>query len=73
MPVEIIMPKVDMDMSHGTVAEWHVGEGEMVKKGFGPPINTDELPRICFPKVLKIRGCHENCRQLETLYFCRVP
>uniref|UniRef100_UPI003BAD2701 acetoin dehydrogenase dihydrolipoyllysine-residue acetyltransferase subunit n=1 Tax=Stappia sp. TaxID=1870903 RepID=UPI003BAD2701 len=33
MPVEIIMPKVDMDMSHGTVAEWHVGEGEMVKKG----------------------------------------
>lgn len=33
MPVEIIMPKVDMDMSHGTLAEWHVGEGETVKKG----------------------------------------
>ena len=33
MPVEIIMPKVDMDMSHGILAAWHVGEGETVKKG----------------------------------------
>lgn len=33
MPVEVIMPKVDMDMATGTLAVWHVGEGETVKKG----------------------------------------
>lgn len=33
MPVEVIMPKVDMDMTHGTVSVWHVGEGETVAKG----------------------------------------
>ncbi len=33
MPVEVIMPKVDMDMATGTLAVWHVAEGETVKKG----------------------------------------
>lgn len=33
MPVEVILPKVDMDMSHGTVSAWHVAEGERVEKG----------------------------------------
>lgn len=33
MPVEVILPKVDMDMSHGTIAVWHVAEGEAVTKG----------------------------------------
>ncbi len=33
MPVEVIMPKVDMDMATGTLAIWHVAEGEAVKKG----------------------------------------
>jgi pyruvate dehydrogenase E2 component (dihydrolipoamide acetyltransferase) len=33
MPVEVILPKVDMDMSHGTIAVWHVAEGEAVAKG----------------------------------------
>ena len=33
MPVEVIMPKVDMDMDHGTVAQWHKQEGENVAKG----------------------------------------
>ena len=33
MPVEIIMPKVDMDMATGKVAKWHVKEGDTVKKG----------------------------------------
>jgi pyruvate dehydrogenase E2 component (dihydrolipoamide acetyltransferase) len=33
MPVEVILPKVDMDMTHGTLAVWHVGEGQMVQKG----------------------------------------
>ena len=32
-PVEVILPKVDMDMSHGTLAVWHVAEGEIVKQG----------------------------------------
>ena len=37
------------------------------------PQNTNELPRVCFPKVLKIRGCHEDGRQLESLHFYSVP
>lgn len=33
MPVEVILPKVDMDMSHGTLATWHATEGELVQQG----------------------------------------
>lgn len=33
MPVEVILPKVDMDMTHGTLAVWHLAEGESVVKG----------------------------------------
>lgn len=33
MPVEVILPKVDMDMTHGTLAVWHVAEGALVKQG----------------------------------------
>ena len=33
MPVEVILPKVDMDMTHGTFATWHVAEGDLVKQG----------------------------------------
>jgi pimeloyl-ACP methyl ester carboxylesterase len=33
MPIEVIMPKVDMDMASGKVMTWHVGEGETVMKG----------------------------------------
>lgn len=33
MPVEVIMPKVDMDMASGKVMTWHVAEGEAVAKG----------------------------------------
>ncbi len=33
MPTEVIMPKVDMDMASGTIAEWHVAEGQQVEKG----------------------------------------
>lgn len=33
MPVEVIMPKVDMDMATGKLAIWHAAEGETVKKG----------------------------------------
>jgi pimeloyl-ACP methyl ester carboxylesterase len=33
MPVEVILPKVDMDMTHGTLALWHVAEGGAVEKG----------------------------------------
>ena len=33
MPVEVIMPKVDMDMATGKLAAWHVAEGEIVTKG----------------------------------------
>lgn len=33
MPVEVIMPKVDMDMTTGRILVWHVGEGERVGRG----------------------------------------
>ncbi len=33
MPVEVILPKVDMDMSHGTLATWHATEGQLVQQG----------------------------------------
>ncbi len=33
MPVEVILPKVDMDMSTGRISSWAVGEGDTVKKG----------------------------------------
>lgn len=33
MPVEVILPKVDMDMTTGTIAVWHVAEGGTVSKG----------------------------------------
>ena len=33
MPTEVILPKVDMDMTHGTMAVWHVAEGGLVVKG----------------------------------------
>jgi pyruvate dehydrogenase E2 component (dihydrolipoamide acetyltransferase) len=33
MPVEVILPKVDMDMATGRIAKWHVKEGDAVKKG----------------------------------------
>lgn len=33
MPIEVIMPKVDMDMASGTVSAWHVEVGAAVAKG----------------------------------------
>lgn len=33
MPVEVILPKVDMDMASGSIATWHVSEGESITKG----------------------------------------
>jgi pyruvate dehydrogenase E2 component (dihydrolipoamide acetyltransferase) len=33
MPIEVILPKVDMDMATGKIAKWHVKEGDTVKKG----------------------------------------
>ncbi|MBX2823507.1 MAG: E3 binding domain-containing protein, partial [Gammaproteobacteria bacterium] len=33
MPVEVIMPKVDMDMAQGTIAQWHKQEGDTVTQG----------------------------------------
>lgn len=33
MPAEVIMPKVDMDMTEGKIVTWHAVEGELVDKG----------------------------------------
>ncbi|MCY4463331.1 MAG: acetoin dehydrogenase dihydrolipoyllysine-residue acetyltransferase subunit [Albidovulum sp.] len=33
MPVEVIMPKVDMDMASGKILAWHVSAGDEVSKG----------------------------------------
>ena len=35
--------------------------------------NTHELPRVSFANILKIRGCHAQGRQLESLHFYKVP
>lgn len=33
MPIEVILPKVDMDMETGTIEAWHVKEGDLVRQG----------------------------------------
>jgi pyruvate dehydrogenase E2 component (dihydrolipoamide acetyltransferase) len=33
MPIDVIMPKVDMVMDTGTVARWHKSEGDVVRAG----------------------------------------
>lgn len=33
MPVEVILPKVDMDMAAGKISKWHVKDGDAVRKG----------------------------------------
>ena len=33
MPMEVIMPKVDMDMSSGRVSVWHAAAGDQIAKG----------------------------------------
>ena len=33
MPIEVIMPKVDMDMSSGKIVAWHAASGDLVEKG----------------------------------------
>ncbi|MFJ5369573.1 dihydrolipoamide acetyltransferase family protein [Bosea sp. CER48] len=33
MPIEVILPKVDMDMETGTIEAWHVKEGDQVRQG----------------------------------------
>jgi pyruvate dehydrogenase E2 component (dihydrolipoamide acetyltransferase) len=33
MPVEVVLPKVDMDMESGVIAQWKVAEGAHVHKG----------------------------------------
>ena len=32
-PVEVILPKVDMDMESGVIAKWHVAAGDRVEQG----------------------------------------
>jgi pimeloyl-ACP methyl ester carboxylesterase len=33
MPTEVILPRVDMDMSEGTIAAWYVNEGDEIREG----------------------------------------
>ena len=33
MPVEVILPKVDMDMATGQISRWFIAEGATVKQG----------------------------------------
>ena len=35
--------------------------------------NNNDIPMVSSAKVLKIRGCYEECRQLKSLQFYRVP
>ena len=60
MPTEVIMPKVDMDMSAGTISAWHAADGQRVEKA-APlfDIETDkasmeiESPATGFLRVAK--------------------
>ena len=47
-----------------TVSRDHLDEG---------PKNTNERPRVCFARILNIRGCHEEGRKIESLHFISVP
>ena len=61
MPTEVIMPKVDMDMSVGTISAWHAADGQRVEKA-APlfDIETDkasmeiESPATGFLRVAKL-------------------
>jgi pyruvate dehydrogenase E2 component (dihydrolipoamide acetyltransferase) len=33
MPIDVILPKVDMDMATGKISQWHAKDGDTVKKG----------------------------------------
>lgn len=33
MPTEVILPRVDMDMTEGMIAAWHVSDGDEVREG----------------------------------------
>lgn len=33
MPIEVILPRVDMDMATGKISKWYVKDGETVRKG----------------------------------------
>ena len=33
MPSEVILPRVDMDMTEGMIAAWHVSDGDEVREG----------------------------------------
>jgi pyruvate dehydrogenase E2 component (dihydrolipoamide acetyltransferase) len=33
MPTEVILPRVDMDMTAGKISKWHVKDGDLVKRG----------------------------------------
>ncbi|MGC1579698.1 MAG: biotin/lipoyl-containing protein, partial [Beijerinckiaceae bacterium] len=33
MPTEVILPRVDMDMTEGRISRWYVDEGASVAKG----------------------------------------
>ena len=33
MRIEVVLPKVDMDMESGVIAEWKVAEGDFVREG----------------------------------------
>lgn len=46
MPAEVVMPKLGMTMTEGTVAEWLVADGEMVENG--APVFRLETEKIEF-------------------------
>jgi pyruvate dehydrogenase E2 component (dihydrolipoamide acetyltransferase) len=64
MAIEVILPKVDMDMDHGSISKWHVKDGDTVKKGQAVfEIETDKSAmEIESPGegVIKISGVKEN-------------
>ncbi len=64
MPVEVIMPKVDMDMAKGRIMAWHVAEGDTVAKG--DPLFDIETDKAAFEVEASDAGTVHHLAATET-------
>jgi pimeloyl-ACP methyl ester carboxylesterase len=63
MPTEIIFPKVDMDMTEGKIAKWHVAEGAVVAKG--APLFEIETDKAAMEIESPVSGVLRDVRAAE--------
>lgn len=67
MPTEVIMPKIDMDMTSGKMTVWHVTEGTKVVQGTPIfDIETDKAAmEIESTRKIVVSGGHEKVAVLR--------